>query len=255
VPERVFHLAAAASVALSWRNPAATVSANTTSTVNLLEAVREVAPDARVLVTGSGEEYGEPEYLPMDESHPLRARNPYALSKVCTDLTARFYADAHGMHVVRARAFNHAGPGQSDFYVSSSFARQIATAEAREPAGGRVEVVTGNLETRRDFTDVRDVVRAYRLALEQAEPDVYNVCSGVSVRTGDILAILARETPIRVEQRTDPERVREGEVMDIRGSHDKLTAATGWEPEIPFEQTLRDTLGHWRDQVGAEVRS
>ena len=153
----------------------------TTSTVNLLEAVREAAPQARVLVAGSGEEYGEPERLPMDESHPLRPQNPYALSKAAPTWPPRFYADAHGLHVVRARAFNHAGPGQSDLYVSSSFARQIAEAEARSRRRAAVEVVTGNLETRRDFTDVRDVVRAYWLLLERAEPGAYNVCSGESV--------------------------------------------------------------------------
>jgi GDP-4-dehydro-6-deoxy-D-mannose reductase len=249
-PDWVFHLAAAASVAESWQEPAGTVSNNLLSTVNLLEAVREMAPGARVLVVGSGEQYGEPEWLPMDEQHPQRPRNPYALSKAATDLAAGFYADAHGLHVVRARAFNHAGPGQADIYVSASFARQIAEAEARDP-GGSVEVVTGNLATRRDFTDVRDVVRAYWLLLEGADPGAYNVCRGESVRTADILAALAREARVDVEQRTDPQLVREGEVMEIRGTHDKLTEATGWMPEIPVEQTLRDTLDWWRERAGA----
>jgi GDP-4-dehydro-6-deoxy-D-mannose reductase len=203
-----------------------------------------------VLVVGSGEQYGEPEYLPMDEQHPQRPRNPYALSKAATDLSAAFYADVHGLHVVRARAFNHAGPGQADLYVSASFARQIAEAEARDPDGA-MEVVTGNLETRRDFTDVRDVVRAYWLLLEGAAPDAYNVCRGESVKTADILATLAREARIEVEQRTDPQLVREGEVMEIRGTHDKLTEATGWMPEISLEQTLRDTLDWWRERAGA----
>jgi GDP-4-dehydro-6-deoxy-D-mannose reductase len=249
-PEWVFHLAAAASVARSWQEPAETVGINVLSTVNLLEAVRLSAPAARVLMVGSGEQYGEPARLPMDEQHPQRPRNPYALSKAATDLAAGFYADTHGLHVVRARAFNHAGPGQAGLYVSASFARQIAEAEARDP-GGTIEVVTGNLETRRDFTDVRDVVRAYWMLLEAAAPDAYNVCRGESVRTADILATLAQEARVEVEQRTDPQLVREGEVMEIRGSHDKLTEATGWMPEISLEQTLRDTLDWWRDRAGA----
>jgi GDP-4-dehydro-6-deoxy-D-mannose reductase len=250
-PERVFHLAASASVAESWRDPAATMGVNLLSAVNLFEAVREAAPHARVLSVGSGEQYGEPKWLPMDEQHPQDPRNPYALSKVAAELVAAFYADVHGLHIVRARAFNHAGPGQADLYVSASFARQIAEAEARAREGAAMEVVTGNLETRRDFTDVRDVVRAYWLLLEAAAPDAYNVCRGESVRTADILATLARLAHIEVEQRTDPQLVREGEVMEIRGTHDKLTEATGWMPEIPLEKTLSDTLDWWRERLAA----
>ena len=249
-PDRVFHLAASASVAESWRHPAATMGVNVLSAINLFEAVRGAAPQARVLSVGSGEQYGEPERLPMDEQHPQRPRNPYALSKAATELAAAFYADVHGLDIVRARAFNHAGPGQADLYVSASFARQIAEAEARDPDGA-MEVVTGNLETRRDFTDVRDVVRAYWLLLDGAAPGAYNVCRGESVRTADILATLARLARIDVEQRTDPQLVREGEVMEIRGTHDKLTEATGWMPEIPLDETLRDTLDWWRERVAA----
>ena len=145
---------------------------------------------------------------------------------------------------VRTRAFNHAGPGQHERYVVSSFAHQIATAEA---AGQRsVELHTGDIRPRRDFTDVRDVVRAYWLAVERGEPSIFNVCSGVSVPVRDILAGLARETGIDVEQRTDPSRLRQHEVMDIRGSHERLTEATGWQPEIALGTTLADTLDWWR---------
>jgi GDP-4-dehydro-6-deoxy-D-mannose reductase len=249
-PERVFHLAAQASVARSWEDPAKVIHDNLLSTVRLLEAVRRDAPKAKVLVAGSGEQYGPPERLPVDEAHSQRPRNPYALSKACADLAAGFQADAHDMWVTRARAFNHAGPGQADIYVAAAFARQIAEAEARDP-GGAVEVVTGNLESRRDFTDVRDVVRAYWLLLEEAGPDAYNVCRGESVSAGDILAALARAARVEVRQRTDPQLVREGEVMEIRGSHEKLTEATGWMPEIPLEKTLSDTLDWWRERVAA----
>jgi GDP-4-dehydro-6-deoxy-D-mannose reductase len=250
-PEQVVHLAAQASVARSWQDPAGVIVANLASTINLLEATRRHAPSARVLVSCSGEEYGPPARLPVDEDHPLRPQNPYAVSKAAVDLAAAFYADAHGLRITRTRAFNHCGPGQSDAYVVSSFARQIAEAEA---AGrSEVEIVTGNLAPRRDFTDVRDVVKAYRLALEHAEPGVYNVCSGRSSVIGDILAALSRNTALVVEQRTDPSLLRENEVMDIRGSHERLTAATGWQPEIPLERALQDALDWWRERVGVRV--
>jgi GDP-4-dehydro-6-deoxy-D-mannose reductase len=253
-PDLVFHLAAEASVARSWSDPAGTVKENVAMTLGVLDAVRREAPGARVLVTGSGEEYGEPESLPVVEDHPLRPQNPYAVSKVCAGLTAALFRD-HGLPVVTTRAFNHTGPGQPDRYVVSSFARQIAAAEVRADGGGETELVTGDLDVRRDFTDVRDVVRAYWLAAEGAEPGVYNVCSGRSLLVSDILAALARETDLDVRQRTDPALLREHDVKEIQGSHERLTAATGWRPGIPLEKTLRDTLDWWRERVRAEVTS
>lgn len=243
-PDRVFHLAAEASVARSWDAPATTISANVTSTLNLLEAVRLEAPGAAVLVACSGEEYGPPLRLPVDEDHPLSPRNPYAASKAMVDVLAGSYAEAHGLRVVRTRAFNHTGPGQADDYVVSSFARQIAEAEAA--GASAVKVVTGDLSVRRDFTDVRDVVRAYRLALEHGEPGVYNVCSGRTVAVSDILTGLAEQSALELEQRVDDARLRENEVVEIAGSHRKLTGATGWRPEIELADTLRDVLAWWR---------
>ena len=242
-PDWIAHLAADASVGQSWKDPAGTMRNNFESTLNVLEA----AGRATVLVAGSGEVYGPPERLPVDEGHQLRPQNPYALSKASVDLLAGFYADAGDRRVVRTRAFNHFGPGQSDLYVVAAFAHQIADAE-RAAEGGAVVVRTGNLDARRDFTDVRDVVRAYALLLEHGEPGVYNVCSGTSRSAADILAALAQESPLEVKHETDPARLREHEVMDIRGSHDKLTGATGWRPEIRFEQTIRDTLDWWRSR-------
>ncbi len=250
-PDAVFHLAAEASVASSWKSPEATIRTNLASTLNVLEAVRHDCPEAHVLVACSGEEYGNHDTLPLTEEHNLRPQNPYAVSKAAGDLAAGFYADAYGMHVVRLRAFNHAGPGQSDAYVVSKFARQIAAASGR--AGEPVEIVTGNLHVRRDFTDVRDVVRAYWLALERADPGVYNVCSGRSTEISEILAGLARHAGVELEQTTDPALLREHEVAEIRGSHEKLTAATGWEPEIPLERTLADTVQWWRERAVAGV--
>jgi GDP-4-dehydro-6-deoxy-D-mannose reductase len=246
-PDAIVHLAAAASVGASWRLPAETIDNNTRSTLNLHQAVRAEAPDAVVIAAGSGEEYGPvpEERLPVVESEPLRPQNPYAVSKAAADLLAGFYADAHGLRVVRTRAFNHAGPGQADMYVISAFARQIADAER----AGQSELVmeTGNLAPRRDFCDVRDVVRAYALLADRGEAAIFNVCSGVSVPVADILAGLARLTEVSVDQRTDPARLRKHEVMDIRGSHERLTEATGWQPEIALETTLAGTLDWWRN--------
>jgi len=252
-PERVFHLAAEASVSRSWQTPATVVEHNVSSTLNVLEAVRLEAPEAVVLISCSGEEYGPPEEVPVRESHPLRPQNPYAASKAMSDVLAGFHADAYGLNVVRTRAFNHAGPRQSDTYVVASFARQIAEAEASPSSDGRAVIMHGNAETRRDFSDVRDVVRAYWLLAEQGTPDVFNVCSGRSTSVSDILSRLAAHSSLEVEGRVDPARLREGEVMEIRGSHDKLTDATGWQPEIDFDQTLRDTLDWWRERVAAGV--
>jgi GDP-4-dehydro-6-deoxy-D-mannose reductase len=249
-PDAVVHLAAAASVGASWRSPGETLDNNIRSTLNLLESVMAEAPDAAVVAAGSGEEYGPvpEERLPVTEDEPLRPQNPYAVSKAAADLLAGYYADAHGMRVVRTRAFNHAGPGQSDMYVVSAFAKQIAEAEA---AGhGSVVLQTGNLEPRRDFTDVRDVVRAYALLAARGEAGLFNVCSGFSTSAADILAGLARLSEVAVEQRTDPSRLRKHEVMDIRGSHERLTEATGWQPEIALETTLADTLDWWRSEAG-----
>jgi GDP-4-dehydro-6-deoxy-D-mannose reductase len=248
-PERVFHLAGQASVATAWSDPQGTIAGNLTTSLNLLESVRLQAPDASVLVTGSGEAYGPvpDERLPVTELEPLRPQNPYAVSKAAVEMLSGFYADAHGLTVVRTRAFNHCGPGQRDDYVVASLASQIAAAEAA--AASTVTVTTGNMRPRRDFTDVRDVVRAYWLAADLAAPDVYNVCSGRSIPIADILAKLAAESALEVEHRTDAGRQRKREVMEVRGAHDKLTAATGWRPEIPLEQTLRDTLDWWRDRI------
>jgi GDP-4-dehydro-6-deoxy-D-mannose reductase len=224
-------------VGTSWREPALTLRDNTAMTLNLLEAVRAEAPGATVVAVSSGEVYGPPERLPVDESAPLRPQNPYAVSKASTDLLAGFYADAHGLRVMRPRAFNHAGPGQQPRYAIASFARQAAE-------GGRI--VTGNPDARRDYTDVRDVVRAYRLLAERGEPGVFNVCSGRTASAAELVAALGRAAGVEVEHVVDPDLIRPHEVMEVRGSYEKLRAATGWEPEIPLERTLADTLEWWR---------
>jgi GDP-4-dehydro-6-deoxy-D-mannose reductase len=240
-PGVVYHLAARAHVGLSWEDPLGTFADNVAMTANLLDAVRHEAPDATVISVGSGEEYGPPETVPTTEDAPLRPQNPYAVSKASSGLVARFYADAYGLRVIHARAFNHAGPGQEPIYAIANFARQVAAGTGR--------VVSGSPDTRRDFTDVRDVVRAYRLLAERAEPGAYNVCSGVSRSARELIAALGKVAGVAIEHVVDPSKVRAHEVQEIRGSADRLAGATGWTPEIPFTQTLADTLTYWRSRT------
>jgi GDP-4-dehydro-6-deoxy-D-mannose reductase len=248
-PTVVYHLAARAHVGQSWREPAVTLADNQAMTVNLLEAVSEGAPDAVVVYVSSGEIYGPPAALPVDETAALRPQNPYAVSKAGGDLLAGFYADAHGLRVVRPRPFNHAGPGQPPIYALASFARQVAG--GLEAGDDPVRVVTGNPDARRDFTDVRDVVRAYRMLAEAGAPAVANVCSGRSWSARDLVAGLARAAGAEIEHVVDPALVRTHEVMEIRGSAARLRADTGWEPAIPLETTLADTVAWWREEIRA----
>jgi GDP-4-dehydro-6-deoxy-D-mannose reductase len=244
-PERVFHLAALASVGHSWRAPREVLEANVSMTVNLLEAVRREAPDAAVVLVSSGEVYGPPERLPVDESAPLRPQNPYAVSKAACDLLGGQYADAHGLRVVRLRAFNHAGPGQSDDYVVGTLTRQVAEAEA---AGAPEALLrTGNPDPARDFTDVRDVVGAY-VAAAELEAGAYNVCSGETATVRDLIALVREAARVPVRHEVDPERVRAHDVPEVRGSAELLTLACGWKPELPLARTVADALDAWREQ-------
>jgi GDP-4-dehydro-6-deoxy-D-mannose reductase len=246
-PDVVVHLAGQPHVPLSWEDPAGTFHDNTSMTINLLDAVRDIAPRAHVVLVASGEMYGTPERVPVDESAPLRPLNPYAVSKVATEVIGQFYADAHGLYVVRARAFNHAGPGQADSYAISSFARQVA---AGQLAGADpIRVVTGNPDSRKDYTDVRDVVRAYTL-LADAPPEAYNVCSGRSISISEIVALLGSVTGTRVEHVVDEALVRR--LQETRGDRGRITAATGWEPHIPLETTLTDAVDWWRGRLAVE---
>ncbi|HYM56803.1 MAG TPA: GDP-mannose 4,6-dehydratase [Solirubrobacteraceae bacterium] len=246
-PAVVHHLAALAHVGRSWQEPEAYLRENVAMTLNVLEAVRAEAPTAAVVVVASGELYGPPASLPVDETAPLRPQNPYAVSKAGADLLAGFYADAHGLRVIRARAFNHAGPGQKPIYAVASFARQAAAGlvAGEDP----VRVVTGNPDARRDYTDVRDVVRAYRALAVQGEPGAYNVCSGRTASAAELVAALGRAAGVEIDLVVDPALRRAHEVMEVRGSYARLHEATGWEPEIPLEQTLADTVEWWVDEI------
>ena len=246
-PAVLFHLAALASVRRSWEAPAKTLTSNVAMTANLLDAARLEAPEATIVVIGSGEVYGPPASLPVDEGAPLRPQNPYAVSKAACDLLAGQYADAFGMRVVRMRPFNHAGPGQSDDYVVGTLTRQIAEAEA----AGRDEVLlrTGNPDSARDFTDVRDVVRAY-VAAASLDGGAFNVASGSAVTVQELVELVRAASRLPVRHEVDPSRLRAHDVPEVRGSAARLREATGWQPEIPLEQTVADALQHWRERLG-----
>jgi len=248
-PDYVFHLAAQSSVRRSWEDPGLTYKIALTGQANVFDALREADLDARVHVACSSEEYGKvkEEELPIREDHPLRPASPYALSKVMQDFHAVFAHQAYGTKAVVTRAFNMIGPGQSPDFVVSDFARQIAEAEA-----GRREPVmrVGNLEARRDFSDVRDLVGHYWRLLGEGEPgEVYNVCSGSDHSIAEILEMLLSmsETPIRVE--VDPARLRKSDIPVLRGDNGKMRALTGSIPDRPLEETLRDVLAYWRREL------
>lgn len=244
-PAAVFHLAAFSSPRLSWQQPERALLTNIEMTLNVLEAARTEAPGAAIVLAGSGQAYGEPGAMPVTEDSRLEPRNPYAVSKAACDMLGHQYATAHGLRVVRLRPFNHAGPGQSDDYVLSTLARQVAEAEA---AGRDAVLRTGDVTSQRDFTDVRDVVRAYLLAAS-LEPGAYNVCSGRCVSIAELIDLLREQARVDVRQEDDPERMRPNEPPALQGSHARLMAAAGWEPRLPLERTVRDTLDWWRERL------
>ncbi len=252
-PEAIFHLAAQPSVHLSWEDPWTTYRVNMVGQLNLLEALRRLGMNASVHIACSSEEYGKvpPEMMPLDEESPFNPCSHYAVSKVAQETLGLMYHRAFGWRVLVTRGFNQAGPGQSADFVIPSFARQIAMIEA-----GASEPVlkVGNLEARRDFTDVRDTVRAYRMVMEKGRPGAaYNVCSGKAYAVSELLETLLSlsDAPIGIER--DPERQRPSDIPLLMGDNTRLRRETGWEPLIPLEQTLRDTLDYWRERVAEEV--
>lgn len=249
-PDQIYHLAAQSYVPASWRAPSETLTTNIVSQTNLFEAVRSLGQDPLIQIAGSSEEYGlvHPDEVPIKESNPLRPLSPYAVSKVSQDLLAYQYFRSYGLKTVRTRGFNHTGPRRGEVFVTSNFAKQIASIEAgiQDPI-----ISVGNLKAQRDFTDVRDTVRAYWLALEKGRPgEVYNIASGSAVTIQELLDGLLRLSDARVEVEIDPERLRPSDVETLIGDYSKFTTDTGWEPRIPLAQTLQDLLDFWRQRVG-----
>jgi GDP-4-dehydro-6-deoxy-D-mannose reductase len=254
-PEAVYHLAAKSSPAESLADPWATLGNNLLAQINLFEALLSSGQRPRVLVIGSSDEYGRvgQDEVPTHEDAPLRPTTPYAVSKVGQDVMGFQYFAQHALPVVRVRPFNHTGPGHDARFVVPGLARQLAQIEA----GGREPVLrVGNVNVERDFTDARDMVRAYRLALVAGAPgEVYNLGSGRSVRIAEMIADLTSMCRVQVEIRVDPLLLRPADiprqVADVR----KFTSLTGWRPRIPWHTTLADTLEYWRRRVASSQPS
>lgn len=251
-PDFVFHLAAQAAVQLSWSDARGTLVNNIVAQLSVIEGVLAAGLRPRMLIVGSADEYGSvlPHELPVNESQALRPNSPYGVSKVAQDMMGYQYFLSHRLPIIRVRPFNHIGPGQSDSFAASSFAKQIAEVEAgkREPV-----LYVGNLGAKRDFTDVRDMVRAYWLLLRDGTPgEVYNAGSGRSVPIRMVLDLLLAQSDATIEVRSDPARMRPSDTPELVCDYTKLKRATGWEPEIPLERTLRDLLNYWRERVALE---
>jgi GDP-4-dehydro-6-deoxy-D-mannose reductase len=248
-PDVVFHLAAMAVTGRSWKDPAATLQTNVSMQVNILQAVVNLDRPCRVFVVGSSEEYGSVpgDLLPVGEETPFRPMNPYAVSKVGQDMLGLQYYLSHGLDTVRVRPFNHIGPRQSLGFVTADFASQVAHIEVglQEPV-----MRVGNLDSERDFTDVRDVVRAYHLlAMKGQSGQVYNVGSGQPHAVREILDILLAHSKVPIRIEPDSERMRPSDVPRIVCDYSRLHACTGWRPKIGLEHSLQDVLDYWRAVV------
>lgn len=248
-PDYIFHLAAQSFVPTSWVSPTATLEVNVVGSANLFEAVKQSGLDPVIQIACSSEEYGLvlPTEVPIREENPLRPLSPYAVSKVAMDYLGYQYFQSYKVRIVRTRGFNHTGPRRGETFAESNFAKQIALIEK-----GKQEPVihVGNLEALRDYTDVRDMVRGYLMAVEKCDPgDVYNICTGKSIKIGDMLDMLLSMSKVKVEIKQDQSRMRPSDVPILTGDNGKFSAKTGWKPEIPFSKTMEDLLNYWREQL------
>jgi GDP-4-dehydro-6-deoxy-D-mannose reductase len=248
-PDRIFHLAAQSFVPTSWKCPAETFAINAIGEINLFEAILALNQAPKIQIAGSSEEYGQvfSNEIPMKETNPLRPLSPYAVSKVAQDLLAFQYHKSYALQAIRTRGFNHTGPRRGDVFVTSSFAKQIAEIEKKK----RPPVIhVGNLEAKRDFTDVRDMARAYWLSLEKGVAgEVYNIGSGRAYSMQEVLDLLMSLSRSKMEVKVDPARLRPSDVPVLLSDSSKFRALTGWRPMIPFKQTILDLLNYWRERV------
>ncbi|MBX9879523.1 MAG: GDP-mannose 4,6-dehydratase [Candidatus Obscuribacterales bacterium] len=248
-PDYVFHLAAQSFVPHSWQNPNATLSDNIMMQLHLFEAIRSVGIDPVIQIALSSEEYGKvlPHEVPVKENNPLRPLSPYAVSKVAQDMLAYQYNQSYGFKTIRTRAFNHEGPRRGEVFVTSNFAKQIAEIEAglKPP-----QLKVGNLNARRDWSDVRDVARAYWLSVQHCVPgEEYVIASGQTRSIQELLDFLLSQTKSKIEVVVDPTRLRPSDVELLQGDPSKFIKATGWKPRYTFEQTMGDLLEYWREQI------
>jgi len=245
-PDELYHLAAISFVPTSLKDPKLTFDTNLYGTLNLYQAIIELKIGPKILFVGSADEYGliKNSDLPIKENCPLRPMNPYSISKASVDFLSYAYFKNYNLNIIRVRPFNHIGPRQSPEFVCSSFAKQIAKIEKglKEPM-----IKVGNLEAKRDFTDVRDIVRAYWLALDKGEPgEVYNICSGRAIQIREFLNNLLELSSKVIKIMADPKRMRPSDNPILQGDSSRFRGKTSWEPEIPLDETLRDTLEYWR---------
>ncbi|GAB4109889.1 MAG: GDP-mannose 4,6-dehydratase [Roseiflexaceae bacterium] len=248
-PDIIYHLAAQSYPSASWAAPNATLRTNIEGTLNLLEAARSHAPQARIHIAGSAAEYGvvPPDQVPIREDRPLRPASPYGVSKVGQELLGLQYFDSYGMHVVVTRSFIHVGPRQGDRCSIQTFCRQMALIEAELQSP---QLLVGNLEPRRDFTHVHDVARALWLLMKHGQAgQVYNLCTGMPVRIGDIVAMVAERGRVPVEITIDPARLRPVDEPILTGDNSRLRQDTGWEPQIGIAQIVDELLDYWRGRV------
>ena len=248
-PDYIFHLAAQSFVPTSWVSPSVTLEVNVVGSANLFEAVRMAKIDPVIQIACSSEEYGlvHKDELPIKETNPLRPLSPYAVSKLAMDYLGYQYNQSYKVRIIRTRGFNHTGPRRGDTFAESNFAKQIALIEKskQEPV-----VMVGNLDASRDYTDVRDMVKGYLLAVEKCDPgDVYNICTGSTILIGDMLKLLLSMSKVKIEIRSDPARMRPSDVPILLGDNSKFVAKTGWKAEISFKKTMEDLLNYWRDRV------
>jgi GDP-4-dehydro-6-deoxy-D-mannose reductase len=245
-PDTIYHLAAQASVAVSFQKPVATVDTNVTGTVGLLEAVKREAPESRVLFPSTSDVYGKVRRrdVPLRETHPVAPANPYAASKLAAEEICRQYERSFGLHIIIVRSFNHTGPGQGMGFVVPDFASQIARLERKR---GVRQLKVGNLSAERDISDVRDIVRGYRLLARKAEPgQVYHLARGKAYRIREILGMLLGMAEKEIRIVSDPGRQRPSDLPILAGNAAKAKRATGWKAVIPIERTLEDCLNYWR---------
>lgn len=245
-PDYIFHLAAQSSVAQSWKNPELTIDVNIKGTINILNAVKDMDKRPRLLLIGSGEEYGhvKTDEIPIHEDNCLRPGNLYAASKACQNMIGRIYSEAYDMDIMSVRAFNHMGPKQAPIFVVSDFCKQVAEIEKgyREPV-----IKVGNLSARRDFTDVRDVVRSYVMLMESGiKGETYNVGSGTAISIQSILDKILSLSSIPIKVEIDPAKLRPVDIPVIEADIRKLIECTAWSADIPLSQTLKETLDYWR---------
>ncbi len=248
-PDFIFHLAAQSYVPASWTSPVATLETNIIGPTNLFEAVRKIQINPRIQIACSSEEYGlvYKNETPIKETNPLRPLSPYGVSKIAMDYLGYQYYKSYGMHIVRTRGFNHTGPRRGEVFAESDFAKQIAEIEK----GLKASIVkVGNLEAKRDYTDVRDMARGYYLAALKGEPgEVYNICSGKAVKIAEVLTTLLSFSKIKIKIEEEPSRMRPSDVELLLGDNKKFIKATGWKPTIPFKQSMEDLLNYWREKV------